>query len=64
MDRFVDAEWEWIARRFPNAMMVPGGSTSFLAAGRWYTAVSFTTADGKEKTVYFDITYAVHHPKA
>jgi hypothetical protein len=56
MSKYVDVEWDWIARHYPNAMMVPGDSSTFLDRGRWYAGISFTTAEGKPKTIYFDTT--------
>jgi len=57
LSKYVDLEWKWIAQHYPGAQMVPGESaTSVDRTGRWFAAVSFTTAQGKPKTVYFDIT--------
>ena len=57
MSKYVDLEWKWIAQHYTGARMVPGeSSTSVDRHGRWFAAVSFTTADGKPKMVYFDIT--------
>jgi hypothetical protein len=57
MSKYVDLEWKWIAQHYPGARMVPGESgTSVDRHGRWFAAVTFTTANGKPKTGYFDIT--------
>jgi hypothetical protein len=56
MGNYVDVEWDWIARHYPDAMMVPGHASTFVDRGRWYAGISFTTTEGKPKTIYFDIT--------
>lgn len=50
----VHAEHEYIRQHYPGSE--EGRQSLQNSKGRAYDAMDFTTADGKKKTLYFDIT--------
>ncbi|MEA3212196.1 MAG: hypothetical protein QOE70_5253 [Chthoniobacter sp.] len=55
----VRAEYEYLAQHYPGYKR---GSQSLLnSKGRAFDAIEFTTADGRTKTIYFDITAFFGH---
>jgi hypothetical protein len=50
----VHAEYEYLKQHFPRYQL--GGQSLMNSKGHAYDVLEFTTADGKKKTLYFDIT--------
>ena len=50
----VPAEYAWIRARYPGAK--PSGTSLITSGGKYYDAIYIVTAEGKEMTVYFDIS--------
>ena len=50
----VDAEYAWIAQRYPGYRK--DSQTLRGADGKHYDVLEFTTSSGEKKRVYFDIT--------
>ncbi len=50
----VPAEYAWIRMKFPGAK--PSGTELIASRGKYYDAIHFISAEGKEVTVYFDIS--------
>lgn len=50
----VRAEYSYIEKHYPGFKR--GAQSLQNSKGRMFDAIEFTTADGKKKTIYFDIT--------
>src|SRR3954447_11246534 len=54
---YVQKEWRWIAQHYPGAKMLPYKQALIMTSETTYVdSITFTTAAGKPKTIYFDIS--------
>ncbi len=55
MSEFVTVEWQWIAQHYPRAQRLPSEQGLIIRKGRYFDLITFT-ANGVQRTVYFDTT--------
>src|SRR5450432_1925518 len=52
LKKYVDAEWSYIRRRYPDAQEFPGEQAMLIHRDGYVDAMTFTTSHGR-KTMYF-----------
>ena len=55
LKKYVDVEWAYIKKRYPDAQEFPGEQAMLIHGDGYVDAMTFTTSHGK-KTMYFDIS--------
>jgi hypothetical protein len=55
LKKYVDEEWAYIKKQYPNASPFPGEQAILIHGGRYIDSMTFSTPRG-QRTMYFDIS--------
>ena len=59
LKQYVTKERAWIAKHYPGSSRFPGNQALLIHGDGYVDSITITTADGKQKTIYFDISRVV-----